>query len=127
MSKLISAQKNVLGENLKPCCEENNTGYFRDGFCHVNQFEQGNHSVCAIVSEEFLAFSKSRGNDLTAPSPEARFPGLEPGDKWCLCADRWQEALDAKVAPKVVLSATHQACLEKISLDDLKPHAIDTE
>ena len=118
----MANEKNVLGQALKLCC--GNTGFTREGFCYVPASDLGNHSVCAIMTEEFLAFSKSQGNDLTAPMPQFQFPGLKPGDKWCLCAARWQEALLANCPPKVVLSATHQTCLSIIKLADLEAHSL---
>jgi uncharacterized protein (DUF2237 family) len=115
--------KNVLGQLLKLCC--GNGGYTREGFCYVPDSDFGNHSVCVIVTAEFLAFSKSRGNDLSTPIPDFQFAGLKPGDKWCLCAGRWQEAFQANCAPKVLLSATNQACLSVIKLGDLTTHGIE--
>lgn len=116
----MANEKNVLGKPLMLCC--GNTGYTREGFCYVPTGDHGNHSVCAIVTEEFLTFSKSRGNDLSTPMPQFQFPGLKEGDKWCLCAARWQEALNAGCAPKVVLSATNQACLGVLNIEDLLAH-----
>ena len=116
---------NVLGEPLAPCGTRPMTGFFRDGSCRTCAQDAGVHTVCAEVTAEFLAFSKSRGNDLTTPRPEFGFPGLQPGDRWCLCAARWQEALDAGCAPRVVLTATHARTLEHVALDDLKRHALD--
>ncbi|MFU8895115.1 MAG: DUF2237 family protein [Gammaproteobacteria bacterium] len=121
----MSTAKNVLGEPLQPCSMDPLTGFFRDGCCHTGPYDVGRHVVCARLSAEFLEFSKSRGNDLSTPRPEAGFPGLKPGDRWCLCAARWQEALDAGCAPKVVLTATHEAALQVIRLEDLKRHAFD--
>jgi uncharacterized protein (DUF2237 family) len=115
-------EKNVLDQPLKLCC--GNTGFTREGFCYVPAGDHGNHSVCAIITEKFLEFSKSRGNDLSTPIPEYQFAGLKEGDKWCLCAARWQEAFHANCAPKIVLSATNQACLAIIKLEDLKTHSI---
>lgn len=114
--------KNVLDQPLKLCC--GNTGFTREGFCYVPSSDHGNHSVCAIVTEDFLAFSKSNGNDLSTPIPQYQFAGLKEGDKWCLCAARWQEAFIANCAPKVDLSATNKACLEVIKLEDLKTQSI---
>ena len=118
-------QRNVLGERLAPCSERPLTGFYRDGCCNTGAEDVGLHVVCAQVTDEFLAFSRSRGNDLTAPVPAAGFPGLVAGDRWCLCAARWREALEAGVAPKVVLTATHEAALEVVGLEDLKRHAVD--
>lgn len=117
--------RNVLGERLQTCSESPVTGYYRDGCCNTGPDDPGVHSVCVQVTAEFLAFSRARGNDLSTPVTEFGFPGLNPGDRWCLCAARWQEALVAGMAPRVVLAATHEATLEFVALDDLKHHAID--
>ncbi len=114
--------KNVLGGELKVCCTSPMTGFYRDGFCKTGADDRGSHTICVRVTTEFLAFSKSRGNDLSTPRPEFQFPGLVDGDKWCLVAMRWQEALEANAAPKVVLEATHEAALQYVSLADLKNH-----
>lgn len=116
---------NVLGQPLELCSLEPLTGFFRTGSCETCEEDLGLHTVCARVTEEFLAFSKSRGNDLSTPHPELNFPGLKPGDRWCLCAARWQEAFNAGAPPRVVLRSTHQRTLEVVSLDDLKTCAID--
>ena len=117
---------NVLGHPLVACSRgEPVTGFYRDGDCSTGPDDLGRHVVCARVTAEVLAFSKKRGNDLVTPRPEFGFPGLNPGDRWCLCAARWQEALEAGAAPRVVLTATHQKALEIVSLDDLKRFAID--
>jgi len=113
---------NVLGTTLEPCCGRMRTGYFRDGFCKTDDSDRGRHVICARVTEEFLDFSLSRGNDLMTPRPEFDFPGLKAGDCWCLCASRWKEALQAGVAPPVNLLATHSTALEIVSLSDLKAH-----
>lgn len=118
-------QRNVLGGPLASCSERPMTGFFRDGCCATSDEDLGSHTVCAEMSEEFLVFSKSRGNDLSTPRPEYGFPGLKPGDRWCLCAARWREALLAGHAPRVVLSASNEAALEIVSLEDLKRHASD--
>jgi uncharacterized protein (DUF2237 family) len=99
------------------------TGFYRDGCCKTGADDHGSHVVCAMVTKEFLAYTKARGNDLSTPNPW--FPGLKPGDRWCLCASRWKEALDAGVAPPVVLEATHEKALKYVSLDDLKRHAVN--
>ncbi len=117
--------RNVLGGPLATCCTAPLTGFYRDGSCHTGPQDLGTHVVCAQVTTEFLEFSVARGNDLVTPVPQFHFPGLNPGDKWCLCALRWKEALDAGVAPPVVLAATHEKALEFVSLDDLKRHAVD--
>ncbi len=116
---------NVLGGKLETCCTSPMTGYYRDGKCNTGGGDYGAHTVCAQLTADFLQFSKSRGNDLITPVPAFNFPGLKPGDCWCLCASRWKEAMDAGVAPKVVLSATHALTLEYVSLDELKQHAAD--
>jgi uncharacterized protein len=117
--------RNVLGETLELCCTNPMTGFYRDGKCNTGGGDMGAHVVCAQVTQEFLDFTRSRGNDLSTPMPMFNFPGLKPGDRWCLCASRWKEALDAGVAPGVVLSATHASALEYVSLDELKHHAVD--
>jgi hypothetical protein len=117
--------RNVLGEKLQPCSERPLTGFFRDGCCNTGPGDAGVHTVCVVATAEFLEFSKARGNDLSTPMPDFGFPGLKPGDRWCLCAPRWREALDAGCAPQVVLAATHEASLEFASLADFKKHAID--
>lgn len=117
--------RNVLGGPLATCCTAPLTGFYRDGSCHTGPQDLGTHVVCAQVTLEFLEFSVARGNDLVAPVPQFHFPGLNPGDKWCLCAMRWKEALAAGVAPPVVLAATHEKALEFVSLADLKRHAVD--
>ena len=118
----MSEAKNILGTDLEVCCTSPMTGYYRDGYCNTGGQDFGMHVVCASVTVEFLDFTKSRGNDLSTPVPEYNFPGLRPGDRWCLCAARWQEAMDAGVAPPVVLEATHARALEVCSLEDLKKH-----
>lgn len=117
--------KNVLGEPLQPCSMDPLTGFYRDGCCNTGPHDIGRHVVCTRVNAAFLEFSKSRGNDLSTPRPEHGFPGLRPGDRWCLCAARWKEALEAGCAPQVVLTATHEAALQTVRLDDLKRHAFD--
>jgi uncharacterized protein (DUF2237 family) len=114
--------KNVLGGDLEPCSADPLTGFYRDGCCNTGAEDVGVHTVCALMTAEFLTFSKSRGNDLSTPRPG--FSGLVPGDRWCLCAPRWQEALEAGAAPAVVLEATHVGTLEWASLDDLRRHAV---
>lgn len=116
---------NVLGEPLAPCGLDPVTGFYRDGCCNTGYEDVGIHVICAKMTHEFLAYSKLRGNDLTTPAPELGFPGLKPGDRWCLCAARWKEALDAGVAPRVILQATHEEALAVLALADLKRHAID--
>ena len=120
----FSGPSNVLGEKLSPCCFEPVTGFYRDGFCRTGPGDHGLHTVCVEVTDAFLAFSRSRGNDLTTPIPEYDFPGLAAGDRWCLCVTRWKEALDAGVAPRVALESTHISALEFVSLEDLQAHAL---
>lgn len=116
---------NVLGGELQACCTHPMTGYYRDGFCHTGPGDVGLHTVCAVMTEEFLAFSRECGNDLSTPRPEMAFPGLRPGDRWCLCVTRWMEAFEAGRAPAVRLEATHASALEFVSLEDLTAHAAD--
>jgi len=116
---------NVLGGELRACCFDPLTGYYRDGSCRDVEDDAGTHVLCARVTAEFLAFSLARGNDLVTPQPAARFRGLKPGDRWCLCALRWLEALEAGVAPPVVLEATHESALDLVPLEVLKRHAAD--
>ncbi|MGB5595856.1 MAG: DUF2237 domain-containing protein [Crocosphaera sp.] len=116
--------KNVLGTDLQVCCTAPMTGYYRDGYCRTGGQDFGVHVVCAQVTTEFLTFTKQQGNDLSTPIPAYNFPGLKPGDRWCLCASRWQEAKDAGVAPPVILEATHVRALEVVSLDELKRYAL---
>ncbi len=119
------AQKNVLGGELESCCTSPMTGYYRDGNCSTDDSDQGSHTVCARMTEEFLAFSKRTGNDLSTPHPEFGFPGLKPGDKWCVCVARWEDAFLAGVAPRIVLAATHERALDVVELEELKAHALD--
>jgi uncharacterized protein (DUF2237 family) len=118
-------QKNVFGEPLATCSDSPRTGFFRDGCCNTGPQDLGSHTVCTVMTDDFLLFSKRAGNDLSTPMPDYGFPGLKPGDRWCLCAARWQEAFEAGKAPKVVLSATHADALMIIDLQDLKRFAID--
>ncbi|MBG1263463.1 DUF2237 family protein [Nostoc commune] len=120
----MTEAKNVIGGNLEACCTSPITGFYRDGFCRTGGQDFGSHVVCAEVTSEFLEFTKSHGNDLSTPVPDSNFPGLKPGDRWCLCASRWQEAVDAGVACPVILSATHARALEMVSLDELRKHAL---
>lgn len=121
----ITRQKNIFGHPLQPCSHDPGTGFFRDGFCRTCQNDIGNHTVCAEMTDEFLEFSLSRGNDLITPRPEARFPGLKPGDRWCICALRWLEAYKHNKAPPVRLQATNEKTLESIELALLKRYALD--
>ena len=116
---------NVLGGKLEHCSLNPMTGFFRNGCCDTSSQDFGSHTVCVVMTAEFLRFSKSRGNDLSTPMPEFGFQGLKAGDRWCLCAPRWQEAFEAGQAPRVVLRATHRGALEYCSLADLKRYAID--
>jgi uncharacterized protein (DUF2237 family) len=119
-----SGSLNVLGTPLLPCCLENSTGWYRNGSCETDSGDHGRHVICAIMTEEFLAFNKQMGNDLSTPIPEYNFPGLKPGECWCLCAARWQEALEAGMAPMVKLEACEQSALEILDLENLKSHAV---
>jgi len=121
----MNEDKNVLGGRLEPCSTSPRTGFYRDGCCNTGPEDVGLHVVCAQMTAEFLAFSAETGNDLSTPVPEYGFPGLKPGDRWCICASRWREAFDAGMAPAVVLSATHEETLAIIALADLKRHAVD--
>ncbi len=118
-----SSARNVLGGPLEGCCTSPRTGFYRDGYCHTGPQDVGSHTVCAEMTAEFLAFSRSRGNDLVTPRPEFDFPGLKAGDRWCLCAARWKEAFDAGVAPPVILSACHERALDVVPLAALRAHA----
>jgi len=121
----MNDQKNVLGGPLDPCGQEPRTGFYRTGCCHTGPDDLGSHTVCVVVNEGFLAFSRSVGNDLSTPNPAWGFSGLRPGDRWCLCAARWNEALAAGEAPAVVLAATNERALEIVSFVDLLEHAVD--
>ncbi len=118
---------NVLGTPLKACSQRPRTGFFRDGCCNTNSQDLGSHTVCVIVTDAFLQFSRAVGNDLSSPVPAHGFPGLKHGDQWCLCAPRWQQALQADAAPMVVLESTHQLALKHVELDDLLAHAAAPE
>ena len=122
MDKVI--QKNVLGTELQCCCLAPKTGYFRDGYCRTDAGDFGRHTICAQVTAAFLEFSKNQGNDLSTPRPEFDFPGLQPGDRWCLCARRWKEAWHHDMAPDVVLEACHESALEIVDLDTLQQFAV---
>ena len=116
--------KNVLGRELQPCSLDPITGFFRNGCCETGPDDLGLHTVCAVMTAEFLAFSKASGNDLSTPMPQYGFKGLKPGDRWCLCAPRWKEALDAGMAPQVVLESTHEETLAIVPLGVLKDYAV---
>ena len=117
--------RNVLGEPLESCSLKPVTGFFRNGCCDTSREDVGSHTVCAVMTADFLAFSKAQGNDLSTPMPEYGFPGLKPGDRWCLCAPRWQEAFAAGQPPRVALRATHEGALDYCALADLKRFAVD--
>ena len=123
----MSTGRSVLGTPLETCSESPLTGFYRDGCCQSGPGDVGLHLVCAQVTDEFLDFSRTRGNDLTTPIPEFGFPGLVAGDRWCLCVERWKEAWEAGVAPRVVLSATHISTLEFVDLDVLREFAVDAD
>jgi len=123
----MARAKNVLGKTLQPCSFDPMTGWFRNGCCETGPGDFGMHIVCCQVTEEFLAFSKQAGNDLSTPIPEYNFPGLKPGDRWCLCASRYKEAYDAGMAPGVVLAATHMSAIEFATLEELREHAVDLD
>jgi uncharacterized protein (DUF2237 family) len=123
IQKATQKARNVLGGELATCSKKPLTGFLRTGCCETGPDDLGVHSVCAVMTAEFLAFSARAGNDLSTPVPEHGFPGLKPGDRWCLCAARWREAFDAGMAPRVDLAATHEATLAYVRLEDLKKHA----
>ncbi|MGE3821581.1 MAG: DUF2237 family protein [Isosphaeraceae bacterium] len=118
--------KNVIGTPLEPCGMDPATGYYRDGCCNTGPGDVGLHLVCAVMTEEFLRFSRKHGNDLTTPVPQWGFPGLKPGDRWCLCVKRWKEAMEGGVAPPVVVEATHISTLEFVSIEELREHEATT-
>lgn len=120
-------KKNVYGQLIRPCCHVIKTGYFRDGYCRTDRLDYGRHVVCAVMTAQFLSFTKARGNDLSSPRPEFNFPGLNPGDRWCLCAVRWLESHQHHVAPPVILEACEQSALDIIPLDILEQHAFHLE
>lgn len=124
MARRMEESLNVLGGALKPCAFDPVTGFFRDGCCNTGPDDAGRHTVCARMTEEFLAFSRARGNDLSTPRPAYGFPGLRPGDRWCLCLDRWLEAEAAGVAPRVILASTHASVLDTVPLALLEMHAM---
>ena len=116
---------NIFGDEIEACCYDPMTGYFRDGFCNTDEHDHGSHVVCAVMTDDFLEFSKSKGNDLTTPRPEFNFPGLKEGDRWCLCALRWKEAYDAGVAPKVFLESCHLNSLNFVTKEQLAEYAVN--
>jgi uncharacterized protein (DUF2237 family) len=117
------AAKNVLGTPLETCCTSPMTGFHRDGLCRAGRDDHGLHTLCAVMTERFLSFSVAHGNDLVTPRPKLDFPGLKPGDRWCVCVKRWREALTAGLAPPVVLEATHASALEWVDIEELHAHA----
>lgn len=117
--------RNLLGSELKICCTDPMTGFYRDGFCRTGVEDTGRHTICILATEEFLAYSKSVGNDLSTPRPEFQFPGLKPGDKWCLVAVRWKQAFDDNMAPQVYLESTHESALQVIDLETLREYAVE--
>lgn len=119
------ADRNVLGSELQPCSFDPLTGWFRDGCCRTDRNDKGSHTVCAIMTEEFLAFSRAVGNDLSTPQPEFGFPGLKPGDRWCLCASRWEQARVLGFAPGVVPEATHERVLDHTLIGHLQAHGVN--
>lgn len=119
--------KNLLGTPLQSCSTNPMTGWFRDGCCETQSADRGRHLVCVVTTEEFLVFSKSKGNDLSTPRPQYSFPGLKPGDRWCLCLERWKEAHVAGSAPQVVLEATHQIALERVPLETFQAFAVEAD
>jgi uncharacterized protein (DUF2237 family) len=121
---MASGPSNILGDPIQPCCFAPVTGFYRDGYCRTGPGDVGLHTVCIEATAEFLAFSRAHGNDLSTPIPEYDFPGVQPGDCWCLCVTRWKQALDAGMAPRVRLESTHISALEFVSLEDLQRHAL---
>ena len=122
---VVSQVLNVLGKPMQVCCLEPVTGYYRDGFCHFGEQDIGVHGVCAVMTDEFLAYTKAQGNDLSTPMPQYGFVGLKAGDAWCLCASRWVEAYHDGKAPKLKLKSCHAVLLESLPLDALKTFAVD--
>jgi len=121
-----STARNVLGTQLQTCSTDPVTGFFRDGCCETGPSDRGRHIVCVVMTDDFLAFSKASGNDLSTPMPQYRFPGLKAGDRWCLCLERWREAHKAGCAPQVILEATHEIALERLTLSTLQPFAVES-
>lgn len=124
---MSDSERNVLGDPLEPCSTSPETGFLRDGHCRHVDRDPGRHEICAVVSQEFLEYSRRRGNDLVTPRPELQFPGLHPGDRWCVCLPRWIEAKEAGVAPPIVLAATSEAVLEELSIETLREYAHELE
>jgi uncharacterized protein (DUF2237 family) len=122
-----STESNVLGTDLEPCSTDPTTGYLRDGCCRHLESDRGRHEVCAVMTEAFLQFSKAQGNDLITPRPQLDFPGLDPGDRWCLCLGRWVDAVEEDVAPPVALEATNEAVLEAVPFSTLLDHEYEDD
>ena len=120
-------QKNVFDEIIEECCSDPITGFYRDGFCNTDDRDVGIHTICAYMTEDFLGFSKQKGNDLSTPRPEFSFPGLKEGDSWCLCAERWKEAYESGKAPRIYIRKTHKKTLEIIDIEILKEFALDLD
>ena len=118
-------QTNIFDEPIEECCSNPITGYFRDGFCHTDSHDRGLHIICSFITDDFLSFSKARGNDLSTPRPEFNFPGLKEGDSWCVCAERWKEAYDAGVAPRVFLESCHLQALSFVTKEQLEEFAVN--
>ena len=123
--KMVTEQTNLFDEVIEECCSNPITGFFRNGFCHTDELDRGLHIVCSLITDDFLRFSKSRGNDLSTPRPEFNFPGLVEGDSWCVCAERWKEAYQHGFAPKVFLKRTHKKAATIIDIEILKEYAVD--
>lgn len=123
VSEVKSTAKNVLGSELKVCGCEPMTGFYRDGFCNTGEGDFGSHTVCAVMDEQFLSYTRDQGNDLSTPASQFGFPGLKPGDHWCVCAGRWREAFEAGKAPRVLLDQTHEKCLQVVDIESLKSHS----
>ena len=123
--KMVTEQTNLFDEVIEECCSNPITGFFRNGFCHTDELDRGLHIVCSLITDDFLRFSKSRGNDLSTPRPEFNFPGLTEGDSWCVCAERWKEAYEHGFAPKVFLKRTHKKAATIIDIEILKEYAVD--
>lgn len=119
--------RNVLGDELQVCCKDPMTGFYRDGYCRTGIEDTGRHTVCIVATDEFLEYSRSVGNDLSTPMPQYAFPGLKAGDRWCLVALRWKQALNDGMAPKVVLASTHESVLQIVSLDQLRQYSYEDE
>ena len=123
--KMTTKQTNLFDEIIEECCSNPITGFFRNGFCHTDELDRGLHIVCSLITDDFLRFSKSRGNDLSTPRPEFNFPGLTEGDSWCVCAERWKEAYEHGFAPKVFLKRTHKKAATIVDIEILKEFAVD--